>query len=593
MAIAKTSRVEICVSNFEQSIKWFEEVLGFRVVTRKTNEYAELSCGDNFIQLVTEHASYLGAECSHLLPPGQRGSGIELILPVDDVDAVYAKAKRAQADIVHELTKTSQHARQFWVRHPDGYLIRPTQSIIFENLATTYSQINKAFQRNVSYVTDGLRPIKEDADRLAQQGDYLAAAEIYGALIEEIFERSHLYDDEEYDDEYDEYDDDDDDEEYYPEEYGLDKFVKECIETLGSYLAGEQADSESREKILEILFTIYRQDLHVNNYRKLGFATSVEDQMTKLTTPPERLIVASWIHDALADEEEEATSSQRKAYGDLLLELEKDTLDDETYLRICRETEHTSELIDRLLTLDRVDEAIAETQHMTDYTLLTYMDLFVQHGQDDIAERVVKEHLNEKEPSYNLLTWLQKFYRTRDNFVAELQVTQTLFRTRPVLMHYQELRTVAQKLDRWEMLRQELLTFVEQKGNTTLLIEIAIDEEEIDKALELLKKFKEKGTYSYYYTPGYTGYAIDLAVARAAKKTHPYEAIKIYQQRAERLIAEKNRKSYQGACVHLVEVKSLYQELGEHEAWTKYISSLRQQYKHLPALRDEMMKAGL
>jgi len=588
MAMAKTSRVEMCVSNFEQSIKWFENVLGFRVVTSNTHEYAELSCGDIFIQLVTDRAPYWGSERPRLLPPGQRGSGIELILPVDDVDAIYALAKQAQADIVHELTKTPQHTRQFWVRHPDGYLIRPTQAMIFEDLAITYRQINKAFRRDVPRATDGLRPIKEDADRLAQQGDYLEAAEIYGALIEEIFEQSHLYDDEEYDD--DEYDED---EHYYPEEYGLEDFVKECIQTLGNYLAGEQADSESREKILEILFAIYQQDLQASDYKKLGFATSVADQVTKLATQQERLMVASWIHDALADEEEEATRSQRKSYGDLLLELEKDTLDDEAYLRICRETEHTSELINRLLTLDRVDEAMAETQHMGDYALLKYIDLFIQYGQDALAERVVKEHLKAEEPSSNLLAWLQKYYRTRDNSVAELQVTQTLFRTWPSLSYYQELRTVAQKLNRWETLRPELLAFVEQKGKTTLLIEIAIDEEEIDKALELLKKLKKTGLYGYSYTSGYTGPSIELAVARAAKKTHPHEAIQIYQQRAERLIAEKSRKSYQGACTQLVEAKSLYKELGEDKTWANYISSLRQQYKHLPALRDEMMKAGL
>jgi len=584
MAIAKTSRVEICVSNFEQSIKWFEDVLGFHVVTRSTNEYAELSCGETFIQLVTDHAPYWESERLRLLPPGQRGSGIELILPVDDVDAIYAMAKQAQADIVHKLTKTPQHTRQFWVRHPDGYLIHPTQAMIFEDLATTYRQINKAFRHDVPRATDGLRPVKEDADRLAQQGDYLGAAEIYGALIEKIFEQSHLYHDEKYDE---------DDEDYYPEEYGLEDFVKECIETLGSYLAGEQADSKGREKILEVLFATYQQDLQADDYKKLGFATSVADQVTKLATQQERLMVASRIHDALADEEEEATRSQRKAYGDLLLELEKDTLDDEAYLHICRETEHTSELIDRLLMLDRVDEAIAETQHMGDYALLKYIDLFIQHEQDTIAERVVKEHLREEEPSSNLLAWLQKYYRTRDNSVAELQMTQTLFRTWPSLSHYQELRAVAKKLNRWETLRLELLAFVEQKGKTTLLIEIAIDEEEIDKALELLKKLKEKGIYGYSYTSGYAGPSIELAVARAAKKTHPHEAIQIYQQHAERLIAEKSRKSYQGACTHLKEAKSLYKDLDEHETWANYISSLRQQYKHLPALRDEMMKAGL
>jgi len=590
MAMAKTSRVEICVSNFGQSIKWFEDVLGFRVVTRNTNECAELSCGETSIQLVTDCAPYWGSEHPRLLPPGQRGSGVELILLVDDIDAVYAMAKQAQADIVCELTNSPLHTRQFWVRHPDGYLIRPTQTIISEDLATTYSQINKAFRHDVPRTVDGLRPVKETADRLAQQGDYFEVAEIYGTLIAEIFEQSHLYYDEEYDEDDEEYYEE---EHYYPEEYGLENFVRECIETLGSYLTGEQANSEGREKILEVLFAIYQQDLQDVGYKNLGFATSVSDQIMKCATPQEHLMVAIWIHDALADEEEKATDSQRKAYGDLLLELEKDTLDDEAYLHICRETEHTSELLDRLLTLDRVEEAIAEIQHMGDYKLLSYMDLFIQHGQDTIAERLVKEHLKAEEPSSNLLAWLQKYYRTRDNYVAELEVTQTLFRTWPSLSHYQELRVVAKQLDRWETLRLELLAFVEQKGTTTLLIEIAIDEEEIDKALELLKKMKANDTYGYSYTSGYTSSSIELAVARAAKKTHPHEAIQIYQRRAERLIAEKSRKSYQGACTHLGEVKSLYTGLGEHEIWANYISSLRQQHKHLPALKDEMMKAGI
>ena len=39
--MSKTSWVEICVSNFEQSIHWFENVLGFRVVARDEDEYAE------------------------------------------------------------------------------------------------------------------------------------------------------------------------------------------------------------------------------------------------------------------------------------------------------------------------------------------------------------------------------------------------------------------------------------------------------------------------------------------------------------------------------------------------------------------------
>src|SRR6266566_4264605 len=39
--MTKTSWVEICVSDFEQSIQWFENILGFRVVARDANEDAE------------------------------------------------------------------------------------------------------------------------------------------------------------------------------------------------------------------------------------------------------------------------------------------------------------------------------------------------------------------------------------------------------------------------------------------------------------------------------------------------------------------------------------------------------------------------
>lgn len=128
--MSKVSWVELCVSDFEQSIKWFESVLGFRVVAREADEYAGLSRGDTSIQLASDHAPYWASERPRLLPPGQRGSGVEIVLLVDNVDAIYHLAQQAQADIVRPLADYPWHMRQFWVRHPDGYLIRPAQRIL-------------------------------------------------------------------------------------------------------------------------------------------------------------------------------------------------------------------------------------------------------------------------------------------------------------------------------------------------------------------------------------------------------------------------------------------------------------------------------
>ena len=131
--MAKASYVEICVSDFEQSIQWFEKVLGFRVSARDADEYAELTNGEASIQLAGDDAQYWESERSRLLPSGQRGSGVEIVLVVDDVEAVYRLAQQAKADIVRPLAEYPWHMRQFWVRHPDGYLIRPAQRILAVN----------------------------------------------------------------------------------------------------------------------------------------------------------------------------------------------------------------------------------------------------------------------------------------------------------------------------------------------------------------------------------------------------------------------------------------------------------------------------
>ena len=609
--MTKTSWVEICVSDFEQSIQWFENVLGFRVVARDANEYAELSRGETSIQLAAEDAPYWETERSRLLPSGQRGSGVEIVLPVENVDAVYQQAQQARADIVRPLAEYPWHMRQFWVRHPDGYLIRPAQKILSVNPATYRRQVADAFERDAPRISEELLAVKQTADSLAQQRDYLEAATIYETLVTEIFEQSHLYFDEEaeYDDYYEEEGD-------YPEEEGLDELVGECIEALGNWLAGEQADRVAREKIIEVLFDIYQHDLQADS--SLGFTTSASEQLVEYTTPLERQTIATWIRDVLIDEEEEVSGSQRKAYGKFLLDLEKDTLDDEAYLRICRETGRTSDLIDRLLTLGRIDEAAKEVQQVDDYALLGLADLFIQHGQDAVAERLVRVRISapirpphttaglllhsqaviaeEEKPDWRVLEWLQKYYRDRSNHVAELEIAQILFRTQPYLRRYQELRELANRLDRWENVRPELLAFLEQARDTTLLIQIALDEDDIDHALQLLKGTVKKDRYGYTYIEsyGYYGYSnIALEVARASEETRPREAIELYQQYAERLIAMRERKNYQAACTYLVKVRTLYEKLGEGEAWTSYIAALREQNRNLRALKEELTAAGL
>ena len=403
----------------------------------------------------------------------------------------------------------------------------------------------------------------------------------------EIFEQSHLYYDEEAeDDNYEE-------EWYYPEEEGLEEFVGECIETLGYYLADERTDRVAREKSIEVLLAIYQRDLRADDSH--GFDSSAADQFVRYATRLERQTIATWIRERLTDEEHKVMGSRRQAYGRFLLNLEKESLDDEAYLRICRETGRTSDLVERLLTLGRIDEATRETQRVDDLAVLGLVDLFIQHGQEGVAERLMRARITEK-PAPHLLEWLQQYYRDKGNRAAELEVAETLFRTQPFLRRYQELGDLARRLDRWETLRSMLLAFLEQAGNTTLLIQIALDEGDIDHAWQQLQGMAKKDSYGSTYNDGYGYYGfgdIALEVARAAEETRPHEAIELYRQSAERLIARRDRQNYQAACKDLAKMRALYEKLGEHEAWTSYMTALREQNRNLRALKEELANAGL
>ena len=104
----------------------------------------------------------------------------------------------------------------------------------------------------------------------------------------EVFEQSHLYVDEEA-----ENDDDYEDEGYYLEEEGLEELVEECVEALGRCLADKQTDRVAREKIIEVLFAIYQQDLNADNSH--DFAERCSGLISAIHAPLERQTLAARI----------------------------------------------------------------------------------------------------------------------------------------------------------------------------------------------------------------------------------------------------------------------------------------------------------
>ena len=72
----------------------------------------------------------------------------------------------------------------------------------------------------------------------------------------------------------------------------------------------------------------------------------------------------------------------------------------------------------------------------------------------------------------------------------------------------------------------------------------------------------------------YRYYDISIRVAQAAEETRLREAIELYRQQVEGLIAQRGRQNYQAACKHLARMRMLYERLGEKEVWASYIAGL-------------------
>lgn len=136
-------------------------------------------------------------------------------------------------------------------------------------------------------------------------------------------------------------------------------------------------------------------------------------------------------------------------------------------------------------------------------------------------------------------------------------------------------------------MRQAVLARLDAEERHHLLVEIHLDEEEIDQALETLDRWR---------TPSRWRRADDrlsMRVARAAEKERPRAAIHLYVEAVTALIAYRGRGNYAVAATHLSCVRDLFRRLGEEAAWEGLITGLREMNPRLRALKDELDKAGL
>jgi pentatricopeptide repeat protein len=118
-------------------------------------------------------------------------------------------------------------------------------------------------------------------------------------------------------------------------------------------------------------------------------------------------------------------------------------------------------------------------------------------------------------------------------------------------------------------------------------MEIYLKEGEVDRALETLEEMSAAS--------GCVRVNVELMprVARAAEEARPQDAIRLYVETVEKLIAYRGRHNYATAASLLKRVRGLYQRLDQASTWEATIAAVRDGNRRLRALKDELNKAGL
>lgn len=354
----------------------------------------------------------------------------------------------------------------------------------------------------------------------------------------------------------------------------------ECLPHLGS--------PEARAASFDSMLELWIRDVEQGG---AGVADLAARLLVDATTPDERARLATRVEVALeqipADDDNQFFYPWRRAaYGWMLLSLQEDTLDNEGYLDLCRRTGRTGDLVVRLLELERVSEALDAVRSLSDRDLLSLAELFVNMGHEGRIERLIWERAGTSNDR-RLDAWLKEYALRHEDWPRALEYTRNVFERMPTLAGYREFKMLADRLGRWPELRGEIMELVEQRPNRSLLIQIHIEEGEIDRALELWDELPS--------TSGHGLHAPEVweRLVEATRKTRPTVAIRLYREQIDALIGRRQRTFYADAAELMHELRPLVEQEESRESWRAYLDEIRNQKPRLPALRDEMSKAGL
>jgi uncharacterized Zn finger protein len=415
--------------------------------------------------------------------------------------------------------------------------------------------------RAVFSIAQEIASVVDIGDGFAAQGDWENAQIVYQAVLDEAlpdYEMTH-------------------------DEGDIAGEIDRAVEGLGDCLAARADDPLARRGLLRALFDVVKWNIESGG---LGIGDAAFGFVLEHATAEDRQAIREWITAGLAapsSDNEWTRKSRSDTWGRLLLSLDERDDDVEGFLRRAEAQGLYRPLFDKLVQLGRLDQAVrVANEHLATsaWERLQAADTLEAAGRPDDALALVKAGLPGNKDD-RLPAWLAERYERRGDLAGALDLHLERWKTVPSVSLYQTIERLATTLDQWALLRPRLLTDLERGRRFTLLAQIHLREQDWDAAWAAAEK--ETVLWSN----------VRLEVAQASEKHRPERAMAVYLEVAERLINARGRDKYATAAGYLRRVRDLHHAMGRSDEWAQLIASLRERHRGLPALKDELNKAGL
>ncbi len=482
--------------------------------------------------------------------------------------------------------------------------------------ATTRRQVAAAMQAAYAKgewaaapaIVAALRPLMRAAEARADADRWSDAITIWRVVAEEIVDQGQLP---------------------YDHEADMDLLLAEAgaglargLEAQAGLPQEQRLSDDERAELIQSLLGLWLSD---RNHHELAIAVDTTEVIARSATPEELVRVETWLRSQIVNEPEGeqfiADWNNRIVVHFLVALKEAASATDDEILAEYEAAGLWTDAVEMLIDLEHYDEAVALARRRIENPrlFLQFAERLAspseQHRRQAVnmvEDRLWEMEGKDKNVDRAYQAWLGEQYARLGDAQAALTVQRCLFEAQPTRTAFTAVRDLVTRIglptEQWMALREELLQTLQDYARWQDLVEIHLEAREHGNALAALGEVDSRNISPYAGMFGISGggtaftVAADgtihygdqrLHVAKAVARTHPDEAIVLYQTVAAEQIEKRNRDAYAQAARHLKAARAIFRRQKREGEWLAYIGALRERTKTLRALRDELDRAKL